>query len=347
MSKCDIIVPVWNELESTKKCVENVKDNTSYPYTLIAIDNGSDKPTEKYLKELKNSFSNFKLIRNEKNLGFVKAINQGMQVSNSDYVCLLNNDAYVTKDWLKNLIQTVESGPSNIGIANPTSNVFGAKGPDGEKFSYQEIDSAKGFSMLIKKEVLKKIGFFDEIYGIGYFEEKDFSKRAIQAGYICIRAKSSFVFHKDKLTFDKLKDRDKIFKENETIYNKKWGRSLSIAFILDKISSFENWKELINVFLGKGYSLHIFFPSQYKKPYIRDHIQVRYRPTSKLFFNCNVLFRLWERRNKKKIDIILTSKKNAINFFSKLGFVHGADVMDDVNKRIVEFCETKSKRIKD
>ena len=52
--KCDIIIPVWNQLEYTRNCIENIFCTTSYPYRLILIDNGSDEETGAYLGSVKN-----------------------------------------------------------------------------------------------------------------------------------------------------------------------------------------------------------------------------------------------------------------------------------------------------
>ena len=74
--KCDIIIPVWNQLEVTKDCVDSIIRNTKYPFRLVIIDNASDKKTTDYLDSLKaDKRLGLLLIRNEKNFGFVKAVN--------------------------------------------------------------------------------------------------------------------------------------------------------------------------------------------------------------------------------------------------------------------------------
>ena len=86
---CDIIIPVWNQLELTKECIEHVVKNTHYPYRFIIIDNGSEEQTAVYLKGLnRNSKPEVTLIRNDSNLGYVKAVNQGLRASRADYVCV-------------------------------------------------------------------------------------------------------------------------------------------------------------------------------------------------------------------------------------------------------------------
>lgn len=333
MKRCDIIIPVWNEPESTRECITRIKKYTRYPYKVIVIDNGSANPAKEYLENLKNEFNEYFLIRNNKNMGFVKAVNQGIKASRADYTCILNNDAYATEGWLKNLIETTEKSLENIGLTNPTSNIFGKASCDGRKYEYQELDFCRGFCMLVKKEVIEKIGLFDEIFGMGYFEEKDFSMRAKEAGYISVRAKTSFVFHKDKLSFDKLKERDEIFKRNEDTYNKRWGKAQNIAFVPRKEKGLENRKEMIYKLLDKGHKIHIFFRKGNPITTLKDHINIKYFPIGDFGFGYTALFKLWERRRKKKVELIVCEDKLDWDFFERFKFLHKARIVNSPAQR--------------
>lgn len=326
MKKCDIIIPVWNELDSTKECLNRLKKHTQYPYRLIIIDNGSTQPVKQYLESLGADFPEYLLIRNSANLGFVKAVNQGMISSENRYVCLLNNDVSVTDKWLTLMIETVEAGPKNIGAANPTSNDYGEAGPDGEKNDFQELDYCKGFCILIKKEIIGRIGLFDEVFGMGYFEEKDFCRRVIKAGFLCIRAKSAFVMHKDRLSFDKLSNRDEIFEINESIYNKKWGKPLSIAFVIQKERNVEKNKKTIYELLDKGHRVNIFFRRKDPVRDLKDHINIKYFPLPGTGFGYFILFKLWGRRRKKKIEVIIAEDGKYQRFFERFKFMHEAEI---------------------
>lgn len=343
---CDIIIPVWNELEATEKCIALVREHTGYPYRLILIDNGSSDPARKYLESLKISVPGTVLLRNEDNLGFVKAVNQGMRASKGPYVCLLNNDAFVTKGWLESMIRTVEEGPNNIGMANPDSNIFGGSARGGSPKGYTELDSCRGFCMLIKKEVIDRVGLFDEIYGMGYFEEKDFSMRARQAGYIPVLARSAFVHHEDRLSFDKLKDRDEIFSRSETIYNKRWGRPLNIAFVTRSRSIPEICGNLINKLLDAGHNLLVFSDGKGAINGLKEHINIRRLQSWPLFFKSAVSCRIWKRRRKKHVDCILTAGDKLCGEFRRLHFLHKADVFDCADDAaVISYCYKKSGRL--
>src|SRR3989338_713527 len=164
MNKCDIIMPVWNQLDATKECVDSIIRHIDYPCRLIVIDNGSHKETAAYLNGLKiQDNMDIFLIRNIENVGFVKAVNQGIKQSDSPYICVMNNDTIVTEGWLKEMVDIMETNPQ-IGLLNPSSNTSGQFPANGQtvdeyarslkqcKSEIQELYTCRGFCMLIKRE---------------------------------------------------------------------------------------------------------------------------------------------------------------------------------------------------
>ncbi len=63
--KCDIIIPVWNQKDITKDCVDSIVKNTSYPYRLILIDNASDNDTKRYLEGVRDNKAYRAIIRDK------------------------------------------------------------------------------------------------------------------------------------------------------------------------------------------------------------------------------------------------------------------------------------------
>lgn len=128
---CSIIIPTFNALELTKKCVHTIFQNSSYPFEIIFIDNGSSDGTVEYLKAEgerqgrglathSSACRNFKIIQNRKNLGFPRACNQGVLAARGEYILLLNSDAAVTPGWLTRMIEIYKKVP-NVGIVSPLS----------------------------------------------------------------------------------------------------------------------------------------------------------------------------------------------------------------------------------
>ncbi len=336
--KCDIIIPVWNQLAFTKKCVESVFSKTNFAFRLIIIDNASVEPTKGYLEKLDEEREDtVSLLRNENNLGFVKAANQGMKESNAPYICLLNNDTEVAEGWLTEMVK-VAQGRENIGIVNPNSNTLGCplkKRQSLESIAqelklysgeYSELAWACGFCMLIKREVVQKIGLFDEIYGMGNFEDADFSKRAQRQGYLSVCAKAAYVYHRERRSFIKFKKFDQDFERNRRIFYTKWGRQQRILYVLTKHNPeyIEKVSREALRLAREGNIIWIFLKDKDRQR-IDKHSNIYVYSLPGFFFNLVGLWRILKR--KKKFDKIYVDDegygKRLMNFKS----IHRAEVI--------------------
>jgi O-antigen biosynthesis protein len=324
MSLCDIIIPVWNEREFIEKCVESIKKNTVLSYRIIIVDNASDTETSCYLEGLsKKNEGPLILIRNEENAGFPRAVNQGIAVSSAPYICVLNSDIEVYEGWLEEMIKIAESDPLT-GMVNPSSNNLGQSYPlPGLSGEWIEMSACIGFCMLIKKEVIAKIGILDEIYSPGNFEDTDFSRRAVNAGYKCVMAKGAYVYHAQNTGFKKRKDWDEKFKRNRDIFNKKWGKIERAAYIITIAgeNKYGLIKEKVNNLLRAGHFVHIIFKHDVACSGIRGHASLKiFRKKN----NLNILWRVLTR--KKRFDRIFTDSKHLAGIFRFFG--HNAEYMD-------------------
>jgi|GEM_PF-1475543 len=190
------------------------------------------------------SLKRFVFIENKKNLGFPGGNNVGMAASRGDYILLLNNDIVVTPHWLEKLVRAAELS-STIGLVGPLTNevtgpqriktlgynVHNLSGLHGfskkiaRDFEGQVEDSWKvvGFCMLIKREVMEKIGGLDLRFGMGNFEDDDYCMRALLAGFKCQIARDCFVHHYGGRTFKSAGiDYGKAIMTNWEIFRKKW-----------------------------------------------------------------------------------------------------------------------------
>lgn len=349
MERCDIIIPVWNEKELTQRCIDRIKKHTKYPFRLIIIDNGSDKKTKEYLENEKEKLSSqFILLRNDRNLGFVKAVNQGFGKADSPYICVLNNDTLVCENWLTNMIDLFRKN-NDIGIINPSSNVLGqhanpekidsfAASLEAEKGLYQKMDFCRGFCMLFKKSLLDKAGPFDEIFDMGYFEEADFCKRAKQQGCICVRSKSSYVYHADRASFRDIKNLNDLFEKNKIIFYKRWGRPLRIAAVIENTDSLNSYVRVINNLLDKGHDVLVLCKKGIRINGIEDHINLKFKDIGWPFF-FSFFYKIIERKKKKKIKAILADNGKR-NILENTRFIHKAEIFKkNESKSLMDFCQ--------
>ena len=115
--KASIIIPTYNALEYTKKCLRSIRTFTEFPYEIIIVDNGSTDGTQEYIKKQKG----IKLLETKTNLGYAGACNVGMPTSDSEYIVISNNDIIFTPNWLIHLVETAELNP-RIGLVGPITN---------------------------------------------------------------------------------------------------------------------------------------------------------------------------------------------------------------------------------
>lgn len=238
---CDIIIPIWNQLALTQRCLEAVRQKTRTSHRLILIDNGSGEETRKFLGSLaQNPSWTGVLVRNEENRGYIRAVNQGLKIATAPYICLLNNDIVVTIGWLERMIEFAAAHP-DAGLVNPQQNHDPGKPmpEDLEGFAasqvgthggWMELDHCTGGCLLMKREVVERIGTLDEAYGQGYYEDNDFSRRAQKAGYRCLRLLDTYVWHDIEGSFKQDPERGEKRRKNEALYHSRWGSPVRIIY---------------------------------------------------------------------------------------------------------------------
>lgn len=227
-SSVDIIVCIHNALDDVKICLESVIKNTSPPYQLILVDDGSAIETADYLRDLSTQHGCL-LLRSEQATGYTFAANRGLRASTADYVVLLNSDTIVSMEWLDRMVMCAESA-EDIAMVGPLSNTASwqsvpkiedngdwAENPLPEGITIEHMagliaaDSARlyprlpflnGFCLLIKRCTLKDIGEFDEeAFASGYGEENDYCLRIRAEGGTLALADDVYVFHSQSRSY--------------------------------------------------------------------------------------------------------------------------------------------------
>jgi len=317
--KCDLILLSWNNLALLKQCVESLARSTDIACCLIIVDNGSTEPgLREYIEGLKNpGMLEIKPLFNSSNEGFARGMNRGLRESVAPYACILNNDIIATEGWLSEMIKVAESDPS-IGIVNPSSNNFGlrpgkditleefAKGLRPQSGRWVEMNACVGFCMLMKREVIKKIGFLDDKFGYAYFEDTDYGRRAQQAGYKCVMAKGCYVFHAEGRSGKFLKDKNETFDRSARVFEQKWGAIKRIIFIVTKDDSAS--REVIAAKIKNELRAHnrvwLFAESGLDLGPLPEHLDLMRSDFPRNFFKLRSFWNIIIR--KKKFDRIYT-----------------------------------------
>lgn len=236
--KVDIVVPFYND-KSTIRCLESVKRHWDdvINRVMIVSDCGPDEEliqeVEKYASENKG----FEFHSTDENGGYVHACNYGMINSNNDVV-ILTTDTIVTEGWVRKLIQVAYQS-DEIASVTPLSNGIGVfsvpvadynPDPDPDLTAkilrelspeeYIEVFTMHGFCSLIKRNIIEEVGIYDrEKYKFGYGEENDLSMRIRKAGYKCVLACKSYVYHEGGKSFGNDRKRKLIEKNSKILKN--------------------------------------------------------------------------------------------------------------------------------
>ena len=220
----DIILPVYSSIHIVEPCIRSVLSRTNYPFTLIVVDDSSDENTQRVLKSIADQDKRVTIIRNRNNKGFAASVNRGMKVGIGHYICLLNSDVLVTDRWLTKMVVALEADDRNQ-IVNPaTNNTAQIDIPMSPGASYLTMNSilekyAKrrypeimptGFCFMFRRELIGKIGYFDEAF-VNYGEESDWWMRCVNYAengqfkkYRAIMADDTYLFHERGTSFSAL-----------------------------------------------------------------------------------------------------------------------------------------------
>ncbi len=240
-----IVIAVCNMLPFTRLCLDYIRKNTTVPYELVIVDNGSTDGTREYIDELSSDLD-INYLRNETNLGPIIAMNQGIRLSKYEYICQIHNDVIIfEKGWLKKIVSIMEQDPK-IGIASPAGrqhirgdsscdeatlkhNILSAGLNEPMKNEVEDIAVIDGMCFVFTKGLVEEIGGLDEVYGMMHFYDMDFSLASLKAGYRNV-AVNILTFHignggatRRSDFYKRLVPQDlKLYNRNSAIFKKKW-----------------------------------------------------------------------------------------------------------------------------
>ena len=210
-----IITINYNGLKNTCALIETIPFNDKME--VIVVDNASSKDEA---TEIENKYPHVKVIRSDKNLGFAGGNNLGIQASTGKYIFLVNNDTLFKDFNIQALIDRLESSPK-IGVVCPKIRFAWGNHPiqftgytplskitvrnraigfgeedQGQYDSPHSSPYAHGAAMMLKREVIDRVGLMPECFFL-YYEELDWSMMITRAGYEIWYAPACTIYHKE------------------------------------------------------------------------------------------------------------------------------------------------------
>jgi GT2 family glycosyltransferase len=209
--RASIIIALYNGEAYIEQCLNALGREAGPDCEAIVIDNASTDNGPAVVAR----WPGVRLIRNEANQGFAAACNQGADCASGRYLVFLNQDTRVLPGWLDSLLRPLETDSA---VACSTSKLLLMNQPDkiqacgtdlhytglvfarrfmeaaGDFRESETVGSVDGASFAVRREVWEELGGFDLSFFM-YYEDTDLSWRAQLAGYRCVCAPASAVYH--------------------------------------------------------------------------------------------------------------------------------------------------------
>lgn len=202
MPLTSVIIPVYNNLKLTVKCLNSIYSaGTSVPFEVILVDDAS----KENIRSLARDFPGLRVVRNEANLGFLRTANRGAEEARGEYLLFLNNDTEVLPGWLDELAVALYHHPEagmigsqliylHTGRLQESGNLICGNGeiiplgrdmdPMHPEFTYfREVDFSSAASIIVSRRHFESVGGFDPVYIPAYFEDPDLALKFKKNGW--------------------------------------------------------------------------------------------------------------------------------------------------------------------
>lgn len=244
----------YNGIQHIQGCLESIRRNTPEPHEIIVVDNGSVDGSREYLRKQTDII----LVENSENKGAPGARNQFLTIARGDYIVFLDNDTFVTQDWIKKLIAHMEADPA-IGIIGACSNyASGLQGIAGvtygtiselEEYAKKRSREHRGellpsprlisFCVFVRKAAVEKIGAMETGFSKFCYEDDDYAMRIHIAGFKSLVANDVFIHHTGGPQGRGDAQYNKWLRDAWEGFKRKWGLPVELPFgssyVLDQI----------------------------------------------------------------------------------------------------------------
>ena len=239
-----IIVPAYNRASTTAVCLESlyVSGTAALPVEIIVADDASADETA----TLQDRFPHIRIISNTHNVGFIRNCNRAAAHARGRFLVFLNNDTIVFTGWLDWLLETIQNTPSigSVGskvllpdgrlseaglqiLPDGSGLEYGVFGdPEAPQYNYKrDVDCNGGCSLLIRNDLFREIGGFNELYAPAYMDDFDLGLAVWAKGYANVYQPKSRVMHVNFVSHGASQS-ERLYARNRPRFARRWAREL-------------------------------------------------------------------------------------------------------------------------
>lgn len=160
-----LLIPVYNNVDLTIENINKTLETSKRIDDIVIYSNGTKEEENKKLFEYSKENPIVRVYTNEKPIGFIKAVNEGLKLCKNELTMCINSDAHLFANWEDRLIPLCEK--ENNGLIGPIL----------------QDDFILGCCFITKKSILNKIGLLNEGFGMGYYDDNELTDRVLRNGY--------------------------------------------------------------------------------------------------------------------------------------------------------------------
>lgn len=198
----DVVIPVYNAPQLTKRCIDSVVTHLGRSIGTIFVQNdASNAETREMLDGL--SYQQLHIHHAPENQGYGRSVNELVARSNADLVLVLNSDTEVRENFLPLLCKAF-GVDQELAVINPVfDNFFRYKVERYQRQAggYITTYRFKGYAFLVRRDLFLALGGFDAQFGRGYYEDTDFGRRLARQGWRMGVHPDAYIYHKGGASF--------------------------------------------------------------------------------------------------------------------------------------------------
>ena len=275
----DIILLSYGKFASTTKlCLDSLlPDSENEKFRLTVVDNCSPDNSAGDIRSYLKNQPQVHTVFLEKNTGFGGGMNHGASLAQGEWLLLVNSDTIFAQGSLMSLYDALTKQPVNVGMVGPITNAAGNGQEYNLRGNVDEVLNAAEFvqqspchtlipcyrldffCVAIRRSLWNSLNGLDPIFGLGYYEDTDFSMRAKELGIRMLICEDAFVYHFGGSSFSTNQNARSLIKRNKKIFLKRHPKAkllhkregnLNALYEFAKLRQSGDWNEGLTIRLN-------------------------------------------------------------------------------------------------
>lgn len=219
-----VSILAYQNLDKTTRCLSSVLRSSPMP-ELILTDNGTTDGTAEYFDSLAARYPNIRVVHNSENLGFIEPNLRALEMTETPYFVMLNNDCVVRdREWIAKLMKPFSSPMAALSAPESCASKL-RDDLSGIRCPVEEFEYLEASCLMCRTDLMKKIGLFSPDLQFAYGEDADLSLRVRKLGYT-LHCVPIDVQHEGGATAALVHDINRYEVANHSVMIKRWGTYL-------------------------------------------------------------------------------------------------------------------------